>query len=238
MFDNLNLITSKVLILLSKPKVLRLLGSKHSTKRIISGRSFQGGAANPWKITRLGYLSYLSNRPQIFLTGQELQTSANTSSSVARHTIVNPACKVQSTYMWAWQALKMFGWAGYGRQILETRLSLCKYAILQIPWLFLASCPLSSDSVSSFACSWNCSIVRIWRSQKVQVFSLMMDCPPKCSLICTCLPPRAVLLVEEMSGERFFEPGQHLDLAKGPIPPLDLFPPPIEDLKPPYLLNA
>ena len=101
MFDNLNLITSKVLILLSKPKVLRLLGSKHSTKRIISGRSFQGGAANPRKITRLGYLSYLSNRPQIFLTGQELQTSANTSSSVARHTIVNPACKVQSTYMWA-----------------------------------------------------------------------------------------------------------------------------------------
>ena len=72
----------------------------------------------------------------------------------------------------------------------------------------------------------------------MQFFSLMMDCPPKCSLICTCLPPRAVLLVEDMSGERFFEPGQHLDLAKGPIPPLDLFPPPIEDLKPPKLLNA
>ena len=38
--------------------------------------------------------------------------------------------------------------------------------------------------------------------------------------------------------EVLFEQGQHLDLAKGPIPPLDLFPPPIEELKPPNLLNA
>ena len=136
------------------------------------------------------------------------------------------------------QALKIFGWAGFRRQILGTRQSLCKYVILQILWYIFASCPLSSDSVSSSACSWNCYIVRIWRSQKVQFFSLMMDCPPKCSLICTCLPPRAVLLVEDMSGERFFEPGQHLDLAKGPIPPLDLFPPPIVNLKPHNCLNA